>query len=72
MDYKLSRVLNRPITPDIEGQNGHTWQASIILLDPLSRGICWLTNLFHRGNESGENFRRVVGQFIDGDRSNAS
>ncbi|OGE49441.1 hypothetical protein PENARI_c021G05219 [Penicillium arizonense] len=42
MDYKLSRVSNRPITPDTEG------------------------------NESGENFRRVVGQFIHGDRGNAS
>ncbi|OGE48531.1 hypothetical protein PENARI_c028G06633 [Penicillium arizonense] len=32
----------------------------------------WLTNLFHGGNESGENFRRVVGQFIHGDHGNAS
>ena len=72
MDYKLSRVSNRPITPDTEGQNGHTWQSGIILLDPLSQGIRWLTNLFHGGNESGENFRRVVGQFIHGDRGNAS
>ena len=64
MDYKLSRVSNRPITPDTEGQTGHTWQTGIIPLDPLSRGTYRLTNLFHGGNESGKNFRRVVGQFI--------
>src|SRR4051812_35017938 len=35
------------------------------LLDPLSRGIHGLTNLFHgEKNESGENFRQVVRQFI--------
>ncbi|OGE52594.1 hypothetical protein PENARI_c010G05482 [Penicillium arizonense] len=72
MDYKPPRVSNRSLTPYTEGQNGHTWQAGIVLLDTLSRGIHRLTNLFHGGNESGENFSRVVGQFIHGDRGNAN
>jgi hypothetical protein len=31
-----------------------------------------LTNLFHEGNESANNFRRVVGLFIHGNRSHLS
>ena len=65
-------MSNRPLTPETEVQNGHIWQAGIILLDPLSRGIHWLTSIFHGGKKSGENFRQVVGQFIHGDRGNAN
>ncbi|CAG8143252.1 unnamed protein product [Penicillium nalgiovense] len=37
-----------------------------------SQGIHRLTNLFHKGNESANNFRRVVGLFIHGNRSHTS
>ncbi|CAG8906635.1 unnamed protein product [Penicillium nalgiovense] len=37
-----------------------------------SRGIHRLTNLSHVGNESAENFRQVVGQFIHGNRGHTS
>ena len=37
-----------------------------------SREIQQLTNLFHESNESAENFRRVVGLFIHGNRGHTS
>lgn len=70
MNYQLPRISNMPLTPDTEVQN--IWQAGIILLDHLSRGIHWLTSMFHGGKESGENFSQVVGQFTHGDRGNAN
>jgi hypothetical protein len=37
-----------------------------------SRGIHRLANLSYGGNESAENFRRVVGQFVHGNRGYTS
>ena len=73
MDHKpASRVSKRVITIDTDGHNGRTWQAGIILLETHSQGIHELTKLFHGGNESAENFRRVVGLFVHGSRGHTS
>ena len=72
MDHKLSPVLERAITLETDSHNGRTWQAGIIILGLLSRRIYRLINLSHGGNESAENFRRVVSQFIHGNRDHTS
>lgn len=73
MDYKPLRVSRRSNIPDTKGHNRRTCQTGIVILNtyhPLE--IHWLTDLFHKGNESAENFRQVVGQFIYGNRGHIS
>lgn len=69
MDYKLPRASKRSYTPDTEEHNGLKWQNGIVTLtleDPLA------DYLSHGGNESTENFRRVVRPFIHEDRGHSS
>ncbi|KAJ5346761.1 uncharacterized protein N7506_000014 [Penicillium brevicompactum] len=68
MDHELPKVSERSNTPDKEEHNGLIWQTDII---PFSMNPS-ANNLFHGGNESAENFRRVVSQFTHRNRGHIS
>ncbi|KAJ5346822.1 uncharacterized protein N7506_000075 [Penicillium brevicompactum] len=67
MDYKLPQASKRSNTPDTEEHNGLTWQTGI---NPFSRNPP-AYYLSHGGNESTENFRRVVRPFIHENRGHS-
>ncbi|KAJ5895698.1 hypothetical protein N7495_007389 [Penicillium taxi] len=71
MDYKLPQASKRSYTLDIEEHNGLIWQTGIVILNPFSRNLS-ADYLSHGGNESTENFRRVVRPFIHEDRGHSS